>query len=433
MLVFVPYHFSFLQDHVSATLILLSPLYWLFKNITFSYTLLIIQWCFIVFGGWATYKFVEFKTRNYTLSLLALVYYFVLYGRYSSYQCDCNLAILGASILPVFLYYFELKKTGAMLACFIFLCINREDMPLCLGFICIYLAITHRSDKRTSRLALVLSLISFVSFFLIFLFVIPAFEDENKEYRLFDYSAIGANPFEAIQFIASHPLKSLSYLFINHSGDPTNDWLKASFYIHYGLAGGLILFRRPAMLICFIPIIAKKMFNDTPFRWGYEMYYSIEIVDMLPILVFTVFSDFKSEALKLGSAVAVCVISTALTCYCIFNATNSGLGNLKYNFMTENFYKSHLNVPDVNVALAQIPDNAAVSATDYIVPHISHRDKIYHFPYIGDATYICVDRGASTYPITQEKFDLKLNELFGNKEWKIEMITGSFYLFKKIK
>lgn len=430
-LVFVPYDISFMQDHLSLTLMLLSPFYWLFKGVLHSYTLLFLQWLFIIWGSWATYKLVEFKTKNWKLALLSVVYYYVLYGRYSSYQNDVNLAIIGACMLPVFFYYFETKNLWGSIFSFIFLCLNREDMPLCLFFIGIFFMIVHRRDKELFKLAGFFTIFSVLYFTFAFWYIIPSLESEFKKFNLFDYGALGSNPLQALIFILSHPLKAISYLFVNHTDDPGVDRVKLSFYIVYGLSGGILLLLRPLYIICLIPIIAKKMFNDSPHRWGYEMYYSIEVVSLLPIFVFSIFSEFRRNRSKFLTAIAVCCASASITYYSLNNAVNSGLGNIKINFLNRNFYNSDLDVKEIHNLMSLIPEKARVCATGDLVPQLAQRARIYHFPYIGDAEYVCLNQRANHYPVALERFKKEQDELLRHPDWKLVAASGPVLLLKK--
>ena len=101
---------NFLQDHYSFLLIYFVPIYWLLNWLTGTYTLIIIQNALILIAAWYTYKLIKLKTENFWLGIGVLVYYFVLLGRYSTFTGDVNLAVMSACFIPVFLYYFELKK-----------------------------------------------------------------------------------------------------------------------------------------------------------------------------------------------------------------------------------------------------------------------------------------------------------------------------------
>src|SRR5690606_25136124 len=95
---------------------------------------------------------------------------------------------------------------------------------------------------------------------------------------------------------------------INHIDAPEWDGVKIKFYLMFGLSGGILLFFRPIYLIVLIPLIAKKMYNDDPIRWGYESYYGIEVASILPILIFCAMYELKF--LKSNICVAIVLLST---------------------------------------------------------------------------------------------------------------------------
>ena len=426
-----PYNITFLQDHFSFALIVLSPLYWLLAPITGTYTLLIIQSCIITFGGWATYRLILLKSENYKIALLSLVYYFILLGRFTSCAADCNLAIIGSALIPVFLYYFEKNKIPQTFACFLFLIITREDYALWLIFICAFLMLIHRKDKFQKNFSALLLFLSVISFILIFKYIIPALEDENKKYNLFAFSALGKTPLEALLFILQNPFKSLELLFINHSGSSYYDGVKTDFYMIYFISGGFLLFFRPVYIIPFLPLIAKKMFTDDPTRWSVESYYSIEVVSILPVMVFLIISGIKKEGFKLPFAIIICGLTLIITCKEIFKPAiehRALLGNSqKYNLLNSKFYQTAYNATEINKALEAIPGDAIVSASCKLLPHLAFRKKIYYYPKIDDAEYICVFKN-DTWPTPQNEFDKILSGLILEKGWKIIVEKKDFLL-----
>ena len=360
-----PFPATFFQDHFSLTLIFLSPLYWLIGPITGTYSLLIIQWIFIVAGGWATYKLIELKSKNYKIALGSLIYYFVLYGRYATYTQDVNLAIIGASMVPVFLYYFETNRLLQTLICFIFLILNREDYSLWFFFISLCLILIHRKDASKRKLAFVLMFISIVFFICIFKFIFPAIEDEHKKFALFNFAVIGESPMKAFVFIITHPLQAVKSLFVNHSEESNYDGIKIEFYWLYLLSGGFVLLFRPLYLIPFIPLIAKKMYDDNPLRWSIETYYSIEFVSLMPVFVFLIISEINNTRARSFLVVFVCLLTTTLTVYRLFvPSPHSIVGEThKNNFLDPTFYKTEHDIKGLNKALALIPKDAAVCAS----------------------------------------------------------------------
>ena len=86
----------------------------------------------------------------------------------------------------------------------------------------------------------------------------------------------------------------------------------------------------------------------------------------------------------------------------------------RYNtgfFKTEH-YKSGLNSKAIYEALELIPDEASVSASNAIVPHIANREKIYLYPVVNDAEYLAIlTHGRDLYPVDSLAFPHKMIEL----------------------
>lgn len=427
----VPYPITFLQDHVSFTLILLSPLYWILTPLFGTYSLLILQWALIISGGWASYRFVALKTGRPFMAVAAMLFYFTLYARFASYQSDCNLATMGAAIVPAFLYFFLADKKIPLLLSFIFLLSNREDFSLGLFFLCIMLAITYRRDAVKKRLALILAAISLLCFILVFRYVIPLFENEHWKFSLFNYSALGKGPMEALVFVCSHPLKTLEMLFVNHTGNPAGDGIKAEFYITWLVSGGFLLFYRPVYLIPLIPLIAKKMFNDNFLRWGIELYQGVEIASLMPVLVFSVLAELNIYKLQQLLATVVCGLTLFISFRCLKASTKKAYGFNKVDFLSSSFYNSDYDVRETRRLLRMIPDTAAVCASGRLLPHLALREHIYHFSYVDRSNYVFVYKTGHTFPLSQEEFTRYLDEMMLSGNWEILDESQNLLLLKR--
>lgn len=423
---------TFLQDHFSLTLIFLSPLYWLLSPVFGTYTLLIIQWSLILLGGWATYHYLLLRFQNQFLALAALIVYFGLYGRYSAYQNDCNLVTMGSALVPLFFYFFEKRKFIAVYLLFLLLIFNREDFSLNLFFVCLMLAILYRKDQEQRRVALILTVASVLCFIVIFQFIIPALEDAQKSFSLFNYQALGKDPFEAFVFILSHPFDSIVLLVKNHTNLAENDWVKFRFYAVYALSGGIFLFLRPVYLIALIPLIAKKMYNDDSLRWSIESYHGVEVASILPILVFSAVSQIKFEGLKVALAALSVFTTLSLTFYLVSHPSPIYYGVNKFNLFSSSFYQSSCDKTTWNSVRKKIPDSAVLSATGNVLPHLAFRKKIFYFPQINEADFVCISKTASTYPVSQEIFDSRVRELRESKNWKIMMEEKDCLIFQRL-
>lgn len=421
-----------LQDHFSFTLMLLAPFYWALNWLLGTYTLSFVQIILISFGGLALYKLIEFKTSSRILSILALLQYFTIYGRWSSFCTPCNLAIIAATAIPVFLYYFEKGKfTGAWIT-LIFILLAREDTALWMLFIGLFLIIEHRKEKDFIKTSLLMMAASFTYFIVVFKVFIPLLETPTIKYVLFNYSALGKNPGEALLFMLTHPLRSVELMFVNHSGEPAYDGVKAEFFYVYILCGGFVLLFRPRYILLFIPLIMKKMYNDLPVRWSIESYYSIEFVSMLPIAVFLIISEIKNTLARNIITIVVCINTLWVTTYKLLEKGRVlNYDNTTFAFYRNSMYTSPLPVRDIHNKLRMIPPDAAVSSSGTINPHLMLRMKNYYFPHIYDATYIAVMNGRDTWPMDQSTFKEEINKYLQSPEWEKLVDDSTIIILRK--
>jgi uncharacterized membrane protein len=419
--VFEPQLNTFFQVHPAFTLIVLSPLYWVFHWAFSTYTLLVIQNIFLMIGGYGTYLIVKHKTQDFWLGVLALFHYFIIWGHIGALSADYIDTTVAASVVPLFLYFFDRKKYLVATICFLFIIIAKENMPIWFIFISLTLILLYWKDKKSIYYSL--GYIAFSLAYLVFLnkMFIPSMQDPNLPYWGFTYSALGNNINEAIVFIFSHPFKTLELFFINNSGDPTFNGIKAEFYFVFLISGGVVLFFNPKYFLMFIPVIAQKVLNDLYLRWGIYSFYSIEIVSILSLAVFLIIGGLKNKRTTKILGILLCVITTATTFY-LFGNNHRKLpwyDSTKEKFYDSKMYKAEFNVKKVYAAFAKIPDDAKVCATETVVPHLAFRKEISIFPYVRNADYIFLLLCNSPYPLTQEQFDVKLNEYIANKDWGI--------------
>ncbi len=432
---------TFFQDHFSLTLIILAPLYWIMSPIFGTYSLLIIQTVFIVWGGWAVYKYIYLKTKKNSLALSSLLLYFLTYGRFSAIVADVNLDIILSSLIPVFLYYFEKQKFKNTIIIFIFIIIGRENFSLWFIFIGIFLLITNWKNNKLRVYSLGLIISSFIYFIMVFKVLIPYFENPNRSFALFNYSILGSNPFAAFKFIINNPLKVISYLYTNHLNDISFDKVKQEFYLIYLLSGGFVLLFRPKYIILFIPIIAQKMFNDLPLRWSSEFYYGIEVVSILPIAVFSALDELNirisknANNLKKYLSILIVILATGITIH-QFDFINRELkyyGPEKNKFYDTRMYSTSFDINKIHNLIKQIPDNARISASGNIAPHLAFRKKIYYFPRVDDAEYIVILTNNPPSFMEKNEFLSQIEKYKQSPYWNTIINEFPLIVMKKIK
>ncbi len=429
-----PGNINFLQDHFSLTLMYFVPLYWLLNWLTGTYTLIIIQCSLILIAAWYSFKIVQLKTDNFWLQTGVLVYYFVLLGRYTSFNGDVNLAVISACFIPVFVYYFEIKKYWIAFIILILSLFSRENIPIWFIFIFIVLAIQHRKEKKALLYSVSGIFISLAYFILLFKIFIPALETDEKQFSLFNYAALGANPGEALSFALKNPVDTIKLFFINHSGDPAYDGVKAEFYFVYIISGGFVLFLRPQYFIWFIPIVAQKVLNDSFIRWGIASYYSVEVVTLLPLSVFLTLSSVKSKPIQNTLTIILCVATLGVTIHKLDRVNNQvpwTLAPYKVKIYDKHFFDAPFNIKKVTKLLNSIPPDAKVSASNVIAPHLAQRQFIYFFPTVFDADYIVFSVSDNYYLMSAEENEKYREQYLNSPDWEIIAEENPVFLLKK--
>nr|WP_321358454.1 DUF2079 domain-containing protein [uncultured Draconibacterium sp.] len=421
---------NFLQDHYSFLLFYFIPVYWLLNWLTGTYTLIIIQNSLIVIAAWYSYKLIRLKSQNLYLTTGVLVYYFLLLGRYSTFACDTNLAVMSACFIPIFIYYFELRKYVVASTIFILSLFSRENIPIWFIFIFIVLIIEHKDNKKAVRLSLAGIIISVLYFILLFKVLIPGVENEAKQFTLFNYSALGPDPGSALKYVVLHPWETVKMFFVNHLDNPNYKWIKVEFYQVYLISGGFILLTRPKYLIWFIPIVAQKVLNDAPIRWGILTYYSIEVVTLLPLSVFLALSSMKSVKLQNNLTLVIVILTLGTTIYKMDRSHRivpDSFRPEKEKVYDKRFYQSDYYLRKTHRLLKQIPKDSKVSASEDFFPHLAQRFHIYFFPEVRDAEYIVFSVSDDYFRMSHMENERLRNEYLNSSEW--EIIAEEFPVF----
>jgi uncharacterized membrane protein len=429
--VFEPQLENYFQIHPAFTLPLISPLYWIFAPVFGTYSLLIIQNIFILLGGFGTYLLVKRKTGQFWIALLAFIHYNLIWGHFSAISSDYIDTTVASSMVPLFFLYFDKKKYWIAAFFFLMVITCKENMPIWFIFISLALILLYK-DKQSRLVAAVFGLFSFVYLIFLFKVLIPHFQIADNPYWGFAYSVLGKTPGEALSFVLRHPLESIRLSLINHSGNASYDYVKWEFYVGFLVSGGLLLFRRPVYLLLFVPIIAQKVLNDSPMRWGITGFYSIEAVSILTMAVFLATSDIRQGWPKYLLYVALCICTAGFTWYKIDRRV-TWYDPSKENLLSADFYGSPNNAGKIIKKIEHfIPDNARVAAMQDIVPHLSFRKNISIFPYVHDAEYIILLMNGNKYPMNEKTFNVTSDEYLHDPRWEKVLQDYPLIILKRL-
>jgi len=89
----------------------------------------------------------------------------------------------------------------------------------------------------------------------------------------------------------------------------------------------------------------------------------------------------------------------------------------------------------VEAILRRIPTDAIVAAQDPLVPHLSHREQIYLFPWVPEDVrpdYVVLDREMGIYPVEIDAYRSLFYDLLAGTEYEVDHQVDSLYVFRYV-
>lgn len=413
-----------LADHFDFYLPLFSPLKFIFG----TYTLLVVQIVAILLGGLGVFKYVaQFVDRKFALP--ALVCFLAFFGVFSAVSYDYHSNVVAAMVLPWLFISFRKEKIKTSLLLLLFMLLGKENMGIWLFFVMIGLAIIYFKEKRKRNWALIFAGLSVVYFLVVLEFILPSITPSGA-YHGFHYSALGKSFGEALTTLVTRPFYSFQLLYKDVGYFPTPG-AKIEFYVFLCLSGGILLLRKPAYIIMMLPLIGQKMFHDNHTLWGVHFQYSIEFAPILVIGAMEVIKTLPRP--KYHRIVVVIIVLTTLgTSIRLMDNTHQFSDKSKLRFYKSYHYTRDFDVDEVYEAMALIPDDAAVSAQNSFVPHLSLRERVYQFPLVLDADYILLHFEENVYPFSEkEQLEKHVSEFQAYHQWEVLIEENGLYLLRR--
>ncbi|QMU26775.1 DUF2079 domain-containing protein [Adhaeribacter radiodurans] len=422
---------NFLGSHFTLLPVLFSPLYWLLG----SYTLLVVQIAAVLFGGVGIYAYCRHRSTGLTIPLLITAQFFFMWGIYSALAFDYHDNMVGAMFLPWFFHYFDQKKYWLATVFFGLLVISKENMALWGVFIAVACLGKYFSDKSARKVALSLAIFTLFYFMMVTSVIMPQLNTTHHQFaQLIRYQHLGNSFGSIIQYLWEHPGVIFSHLFLNTTGNPKFNYIKAELYGMILLSGGISFFFRPWYLFLLLPIFAQKLLTHDFTLWGINYQYSIEFAPVLALATFEASTKFTSVFQK-RYLVAFLVLTLAATSVTLVKRKSKWFIKPMVQFQRRMHYRSLFDREKLHAMLQLIPGQVPVSASSCLTPRLVEREKLYHFPVIRDAAYIALVKTTEegTYPLSPVAYNQKIIQLRQNLNFKIIYEDEQAILFQKRK
>jgi len=249
--------------------------------------------------------------------------------------------------------------------------LTRENIALTFVAIGVFVMLA----QRRWRLGAALIAVCAAWFVSVIEVVMPAIA--GRPYSHWTYDALGPGPASALLNVIRHPISSIALLF--------NNAVKLKLW--GGLLGAWLFLPivSPIFLVA-IPELLERFWSSNPMLWSASFHYSLVIA---PILAFASI-DTLARLRRLvsarlhpiaGVAVPIATLTAGLVLTIGIVRPLDELGS----------YSWAGQAAQIQSCLDVIPSQASVSASDSLLPHLSHRREIYLLTMKADAQYVAID------------------------------------------
>lgn len=410
---------SALSTHFDLYLVLLSPLVYVFG----SYTLLVVQFAAVLFGGYGIYKLISLYSDDDFIPILATVAFFFSFGVIHALSYDYHSNVVSAMMMPWLLYCIKKGRFVWASVFVVLLVIGKENMSLWLFFIVLGLMWDYRKNRKAMWHLLAFAVFSVAYFLVINMIVMPKIGGEG----ISRYHHLGDNYAEIALQLITHPGETIRHLSTNTSEFGQFDGIKEEFYL-CALATGLIFtILKPNYLVMLIPLIGQKMLSSYHLFWGISFQYSIEFVPVLVISSFLVILRVRKLLWQRVLSLAL-LLSVLLTLFYTIGVPKAYVVPEQLCiYQGRHYEQSRFDADYARELIRQIPDDAYVCASTMFVPHLALRHYIEDF-------VSCPNTGAEYVLITKPYFESRRDGqiIFSNRDdFETVATDGTIFLLKR--
>ncbi len=419
-------YYSLLSFEFDLYLILLSPL----TLLAGSYTLILVQLIAILFGAVGVYRYLRLISAKRWIPLLGCLYFLLFFGIYAALYNEYNSMVIGVMFIPWFFHSFKMENYNLSFLFLVLMIMARETMGLILAFVCLGLIFDYFRDKEATTKLVVFALVAYLYFMLVSGLIMPSLENPAGQ-NVFEYSFLGANMMDAFRFILYHPIASINFLMVNHTGNPAFDDIKKEFIIVFLLSGGILLIMRFRYLIMIMPMFFLMLLHDSPHQWSIFSFFAALFAPILSIGLFDYFGRIGNPRHRIFLIAATLLFTAGISARMMTKTRYPGIQD-KLAFYTKEHYNRNTLPDSLCHYLQKIPAEADVSSQRDFLPHLALREHIHTFPDVRNATFIVVDENIAKENTEREALIL-LSGLKKSGDWQIVIEEKGFILFRSNK
>jgi uncharacterized membrane protein len=404
---------SILSNHFSPFLAALSPLFLLWND---PRVLLLVQVVCVAATGFFLFLIVRDKHPLLALWFLAAFYLNPVVHEITLFEF--RRVVPAMPFLALALYALYSRKRALMLAGLVLALLCKENVAFVVAMVGFYLLVFER-DWKWGLLFLLLGATWLV---VVSVWVIPAFAPPEQEADLYPqlhyFRTYGDSYGEVLKNLAQAPFSLLGRLV-------EEEQVRGLVRLFVPL--GLVLpFLAPGWAAICLPTLGYMLLSDRPTMYSLSQWYPATVI---PVLFCAVGVGLGKLPLRRARWATALLMVGTLAGFLLYSPAPLG------GAYEANLYEVTEHHRLAAESIRSIPEGTSVATQPHYVPHLSHREHIYHYPWIvigvENTDYILLDRHSNPYPFTPTELDEQIDNLMSDTSYTIETEADGIYLFRK--
>ena len=332
-------------DHLIPVLAILGPLYWLTDD---ALALLVFQVIWVVAGAIPVYMLAKERLKSVFLSLVLAFAYLSFFGIQNGVIFDFHPLLLAVPLIAWWFYFFEKNNKVYLLISLLLLGFQEN-----LGLLVLALGVMAALKRETRKEGLIIVSVGFIWFLLATKIFIPHFA-QNESFSYFP-KAVSLKPQIFLQEFF-YPFEKIKTILIS-----------------LGAIGFLPVFYPPILIPLAEQFAERFVGNMAATRWGIGLHYSAPLA---PILLYGTIKVLEKKFFqKKGTfLLSIGIFLLMLSLFYQFFL------HLPLNLLSKKeFYRLPEWHQDLGKVSLLIGENDSLATQNNLLPHFSHREKIYLF------------------------------------------------------
>lgn len=316
------------------------------------------------------------NARSLALCFIALFHPAVVCGTNYDLHENCFLYPL---LLWVF-YFFETERPAALAVFTLLTLFVKEDAAVYVVFFALYALIARRRPVTAAAMAC-----GALAYFFAALYFLTKYGNGVMTGRYENYLPLGGSLIEVVKNVLVAPGYVFTQLFVDNGGGYASKiWF--ALQLLAPLAFAPLAAKKVSNLLLVLPMVLMNLMPVYPYQYDIGFQYHFGVTAFLVYLAVINLNDLPKPTVKTFLSAGAAV--TALLFF--GSAVSRGL------YYQSKYRGNRADYAVMNQALEEIPDDASVICSTYLLPHLCQRDEIYEDWYhetdeSEDADYVILD------------------------------------------